>query len=127
HVRVGGRGVEMKVILLHVLAVVALVPCQAEEPFLEDGIRFVPESEAETDVLMAVANGGEPILVPAVGAGGGLGVWKIFPGFTGGAVVLANRSPGAVAHVRSPAFPVGLASSRFFETFFFCIHGGNLP
>src|SRR5262249_33430129 len=126
HVGVRGRGVKMKVILLHVFAVVPLVSGQAEEPFLENGIRFVPESEAETDVLMAVANGGEPILVPAVSARAGLVVRKIFPGFAGGAVVLANCAPGTVTDVRPPALPVRLTSSRFFETFFFRIHDGNL-
>ena len=117
----------MKVILLHVLAVVSFVSGQAEEPFLENGVRFVPESEAKTDILMAVANGGKSILVPAIRARAGLGVWKLFPGFSRSAVVLANRAPGAVTHVWSPALPVGLANSRFFETFFFRIHDGNPP
>src|SRR5689334_8425432 len=127
HVRVRGRGVEMKVILLHVFAVVSFISGQAEEPFLENGIGFVPESEAETDILMTVANGGESVLVPTVGARAGLVVRKVLPGFSRGAVVLANRAPGPVTDVRSPALPVCLASSRFFETFFFRIHGGNLP
>src|SRR5215471_3154011 len=126
HVRVGRRGVEMKVVLLHVFAVVPLVSSQAEEAFLENGIGFVPEREAETDVLVAVANGGEPILVPAVSARAGLVVWKIFPDFTGGAVVLANCAPGAVADVRPPALPVRLTSSRLFKTCFFRIHCVNL-
>ena len=41
-VRVGGRGIEVVVALLHVLAVVSLVTAEAEEALLEDGVVAIP-------------------------------------------------------------------------------------
>jgi hypothetical protein len=66
HVRVGRRGVEVEVVLLHVLAVVALTVGQAEEPFLEDGIVAVPQGQREAEELPVVADAGEPVFTPPI-------------------------------------------------------------
>ena len=41
--------VEVEVVLLHVLAVIALVARQAENPFFQDGVALVPQSQGKTD------------------------------------------------------------------------------
>ena len=68
HVRVRRRGVEVEVVLLHVLAVVALGAGQAEEALLQDRIAAVPERQREAEARVAVADAGEAVLAPAVGA-----------------------------------------------------------
>ena len=45
--------VEVEVVFLHVLAVIALVAGQAENPFFQDGIALVPERQRKTDHLLA--------------------------------------------------------------------------
>ena len=72
HVRVGWRGVEVEVVLLDVLPVIPLRPGQAEEALLDHRIAPVPQAEGEADPLVAIADAGEAVLVPAVGAGAGL-------------------------------------------------------
>ena len=47
---------------------------------------------------------------------------KIIPRFTGGAVVFTDRTPGAFAHIRSPASPRCGVVWRFFKPDFFCGH-----
>ena len=106
HVRVRRRRVEVVVVLLDVLAVVALVPRQAEQALLENRIAAVPERKRQADVLMPIANAAEAVLVPTVGAGAGVVVRKVFPRGATGAVVLADRAPGAFTQIRSPALPV---------------------
>ena len=77
HVGVRGRGVEVEVVLLHVLAVVALRGHEAEEALLEDGVALVPQREAEAEDLVAVADGGQAVLAPAVGAAARLVVGEV--------------------------------------------------
>ena len=48
-VRVGGRAVEVEVLLLHVFAMVALLAGEAEEALLEDGVAAVPERQGEAE------------------------------------------------------------------------------
>ena len=112
----------MEVILLHILAMIAFVACQAEETFLEDRIGLVPKGKTETDELMAVTNRRQAILIPAIGARPSVVVRKIFPGLSGRAVVLAHRTPRAITDVGTPALPMRFACPGFFETFFFGVH-----
>src|SRR4029079_8373415 len=107
HPRVGGRRVEVPPILLGVLAVVALVPGQAEDPLLQDRVAAVPEGPAEAQPLVLVADGAEAVLAPAVGARPGVIVGEVLPGGPAGAVVLAHGAPRAFADVRAPALPGG--------------------
>jgi hypothetical protein len=62
HVRVGRRGIEVEVVLLHVLAVIRLAIAQAEEPLLEDRILAVPQRQRETEALLQVAETRESVL-----------------------------------------------------------------
>ena len=108
-----GRAVEVEVVFLHVLAVIAFVAGQAEDPFFQDGIALVPQSQGETDRLLAVADAGQPVFIPAVGARTGLIVREIFPGVPIRAVVFADRAPRTFAEVRPPALPVLASCSGF--------------
>src|SRR5437868_5269351 len=47
---------------------------------------------------------------------------KIIPRFTRGAIVLADSSPGAFAHVRAPASPRRGVVLRFLQAVCFCVH-----
>ena len=65
--------------LLHVLAMVALVARQPEDALLEDGIALVPQRQREADVLPAIGNAGQAVLVPAVDTRAGVVVRKKSP------------------------------------------------
>ena len=107
HVGVGGQAVEVVVILLDVLAVVALLVGQAEESLLEERVAAVPDGQRQAEVLEAVAEAGESVLVPSIGAAPGLVVGEVIPGVAVGAIVLAHGPPGSLGEVRPPALPVG--------------------
>ena len=93
HVRVGGRGIQIEVVFLDVLAVVALIAGQSEEPLLENRIAAIPQRDGEADVLVAVANAGDAVLAPAVRSGAGVVVREILPGGPVRAVIFAHRAP----------------------------------
>ncbi len=101
-----GSVVEVKVAFLYVLAVIALFAREAKETFFEEWITAIPQGDGEADLLVAVADSGQAVFIPAVGSGAGVVVREIIPGVAVGAVVLADRAPGAFAEVGSPAFPV---------------------
>src|SRR5262249_24041105 len=101
------RAVEVKIVLLDVFAVIPLQVGQAEHPLLEDRILLIPERESQADILLVIAEPGQAVLVPAIGAAAGVIMRKVVPGIPIGAVVFADRSPRALAHVWAPAFPVG--------------------
>src|SRR6266403_1470881 len=103
HVGVRRSAVDVEVVFLHIFAVIAFVAGQPEETLLEDGISFVPQGQTETYELVAVTYRGEAVLVPAISARAGVIVRKIFPRLSGRAIVLAHRSPGAIADVGAPA------------------------
>ena len=94
---------------LDVFAVVAFIAGEAEQALFEDGVPTVPEGQGETDALMAVADAGEAVLIPAIGAGARVIVGKIFPGGAVAAIVFADSAPGAFAEERPPAAPVCVA------------------
>src|SRR5215471_4773650 len=100
------RAVEIVVVLLHVFAVIAFAAGQPEKALFEDGIASVPQGDGKADLLLAVADAGEPVLVPSVGARARMVVRKVVPGFALRAVVLAHGAPGALAQVRAPLLPV---------------------
>jgi hypothetical protein len=105
HVGVGGRAVQVVVVLLDVFAVVALRSGQAEEPLFEDGVLPVPQRQGEAQVLAVVADAAQAILIPAVNARARLVVGEEVPGLPGGAIVLAHAAPGALAEIGPPAAP----------------------
>jgi len=102
---VARQRVEVPPVLLGVLAVVALVAVQSEDPLLEHPVAPVPQREPEAQPLVDVADPGEPILAPAEGLRARVLVGQVLPGRPVGAVVLAYRPPGAFAHVRAPRVP----------------------
>src|SRR5262249_8861269 len=116
------RGVEVEVVLLHVLAVIAFVARQAEEAFLQDWIASVPQREREAQLLPTIADAGEAVLVPAIRARSRVIVREIFPSVAVRAVVLADGAPRALAQIRAPALPVHLPRARVFESSFFRSH-----
>ncbi|MEZ4313310.1 MAG: hypothetical protein R3F14_35260 [Polyangiaceae bacterium] len=111
----GGGGVLVVVELFHVLAVVAFGAGEAEEALFQDGVLAVPEGEGEAEELVAVAEAGEAVLVPAVGAAAGVVVREVGPRVAGGAVVLADGAPRALGEVRAPVLPAEEALSLLVE------------
>ena len=122
-VRVGRRVVEIEEVLLDVLAVIALAVRQAEHPFLQNRIAFVPQRHAEAEVLFAVAEPREAVFVPAIRAAARVVVREVLPRVAVGAVVLPHGAPGAIAHVGAPALPVGLPGRCLDEAAAFCVSG----
>ena len=68
HLHVGVRrgAVQIVVALLHVLAMVALVPVQTEQTLFQDGVLAVPQRNGEADILVAVTQAREAVFVPAI-------------------------------------------------------------
>ena len=120
------RGVEVEVVLLHVLAVVSLRVGQAEHPLLEDRVDAVPQRDREAEDLGVVAESGDAVLAPLVGARAGLVVGEVLPGVAELAVVLAHGAPLPLADVRTPLLP-GRASARRFEPIGFHSMGHRAP
>ena len=104
--RVARQRVDVPPVLLGVLAVVALVAGQAEDPLLEDRVAAVPEREREAEPLLDVGEAGQAVLAPAVGPRAGVVVREVVPRLAVGAVVLADRAPLPLAQVRAPQVPV---------------------
>ena len=61
--------------------------------------------EREAEPHLVVAEAGDAVLAPAIGAGAGLVVGKAVPGVAVRAVVLANGAPLALAEVGPPLPP----------------------
>ena len=76
---------------------VALRAGEAEDPLLQDRVAAVPQRDGEAEGLAVVADTGETVLAPAIGAGAGVVVRKEVPGRTVGAVVLAHGAPSPLA------------------------------
>jgi hypothetical protein len=108
----GRRVVDVEVVLLDVFAVIAFAVRESEEPLLEDRVAAIPQRDPHAQVLVAIAEAGERIFVPTVGAAARVVVREVVPRAAVGAVVLAHRAPGAVAHVSAPALPVRGARRR---------------
>jgi len=112
HVGMRGRAVEIEVVLFDILAVIPFASRQPKQALFQDRIMFIPESDGEAEVLVAVANSSNAIFIPAVGAGARVVVGQIIPGGAVGTVILTHRAPGALAQIWSPALPVFLAILR---------------
>ena len=104
-VRARRRGVEVEVVLLHVLAVVALGVRQAEHPLLQDRVDPVPQRDREAQALVVVAEAGDAVLAPLVGTRASLVVAEVVPRVAVVAVVLPDRAPLPLAQVRPPPLP----------------------
>ena len=124
HVGVRRSAVQIEVVLLDVLAVVAFVARQPECALLQDRIATIPQGHREADDLVPVADAGEAILVPPVGARAGVVVREVLPGRPVGTVVFADSAPRTVADIGAPALPVRDARVRRVEAELFCAHDG---
>ena len=71
---------------------------------------------------MVVANSGDAIFAPAVGAEMGVLKRKILPGLAFGGVVLANGSPSALGQIGSPAPPMLVAALSLDDAELFGVH-----
>ena len=116
HVGVRGRAVEVEVILFDILAVIALAVGQPKQALLQYRILVVPQTYAEAQQLVPIADAGQAILAPVIGAGAGLVMAKVVPGISVLAVVLANRPPLPLAKVGSPLSPGFLAGGFVLES-----------
>ena len=93
-----------------------------KSPYAHAKILSIDTSEAEK--LPVVADAGQAVLPPAIGAGAGLVVAEVGPGVAIGAIVLANGTPLALAQVRPPLAPghlllVGRQKAHNFRRFHF--------
>src|SRR5512132_2936864 len=80
-----------------------------------------PESDAEAEVLLIVAECAETVLPPPVGMRTRRLVRQIAPGIAVGAVVFAHRPPLPLADVRPPTPPRLLARVSLPETHGFAV------
>ncbi len=112
HVRVARHVVEVEVALLDVFAVIALGTGEAEHPLLQDRVLAVPQRKREAELLAVVADAGDAVLAPPVGARARVVVRQVIPGVAVRAVVLAHRAPLPFAQVRAPHPPRRLAVAR---------------
>src|SRR4029077_12576071 len=130
-VSVARDGIEIVVDLLDVLAVVALLVGQAEQPLFQDGVVPVPQRERQAQELPVVGKAGEAVLAPAVGAAARLVVAEIVPCRAVGAVVLAHSAPLPLTEIRTPATPILRAGAAFFDAspfgFIDLRHGSSAP
>ena len=120
HVGVGGRAVEVVVVLLDVLAVVALAIGEAEETLLDDRVAPVPQRQRKAQPLLVVGDAGQAVLAPAVDARSGLIMAEVLPGITGSAVVLAHRTPLTLREVGPPGLPGHAALALLGQSLVFC-------
>src|SRR5438552_2900121 len=119
----GRRGVQVVVVLLHVLAVVPLGTGEAEQPLLEDGVASVPQRQREAQPPLAVAHAEQPVLPPAVRPAARVVVRKRVPRRAVLGIVLAHGAPLALREVRAPALPVAFAPSILGESLAFVCWG----
>src|SRR5882757_1873061 len=115
HVRMGGRAIEVEVVLLHVLAVIALAVGQAEHALLEDRVLAVPERQGKAQTLPVVAQPGDAVFAPVIGARPRLIVREVAPGVAVLAVIFADRAPLALAEIRTPLLPADPPVARLFQ------------
>ena len=117
-----GEGVvEKEVVFLHVLPVVALRVRQSEEPFLQDGVGFVPQGQGKTELLLIVAHPQQAVFAPPIGVRASLVMREEIPGCPAGRIILAHSSPLPFAEVGSPAGLCLPVLMGFLEPILFCI------
>src|SRR6266487_3198782 len=68
HIRMGWRGIKIKIVFFHILAMIALRASQAKETFFENSILPIPERKRETQTLLIVADASQSILIPTINA-----------------------------------------------------------
>src|SRR5262249_17250338 len=69
-------------------------------------VNAVPKSKRKAKALLFIGNAGQAILTPTIRTGTGLIVGEVIPGVSVCALVFANSSPLAFAHVWPPKLPL---------------------
>ncbi len=103
---VTGHRVQVPPVLLDVLAVIALRAGQPERPLLQDRVPPVPQRQGQAQPLLDVAEPGQAVLPPPVRPGPRVIVRQIIPRIAVSAVILPDRPPLPLAHIRSPPVPL---------------------
>mmetsp|Transcript_25159 Transcript_25159/g.63828 ORF Transcript_25159/g.63828 Transcript_25159/m.63828 type:complete len:562 (+) Transcript_25159:1435-3120(+) len=109
-VAVRGRGVQVVVHVLDILAVVSLRATKSKHALLQDRVHTVPHADRETHELLEIAETGDAILAPAVRDLMRLVEAEVGPRVAVRAVVLTARAPLPLADVGPPLLPIGLAA-----------------
>ena len=107
HFQIGVRWqrIEIPVALFDIFAVIALAVGEAEEALFENWIVLVPKGQGLIELAVIVADAGQAVVAPAVGAAAGVIVGEIFPGGAAGAVIFADGAPLAFAGIGAPLTP----------------------
>ena len=92
---------------------------KAKEPLFQNRILAIPESQSQTEALMIVAQPGNSIFAPTIGATARVVMTKIVPSSAARTVILTNRSPLAFAQVRTPQIPRGGSIVCLLQSFCF--------
>src|SRR5215213_5728597 len=100
------RVFEIEIILLNVFA---LISRNAVEPFFQNRVFAVPQTDGKTEMLFAVADSGNAVFVPSEGFQMRLLERKIIPRRAVKAIIFADGPPRAFRNIRSPKFPVNFA------------------
>ena len=96
-VRMRRRGVEVKILFLHVFAVIALLARQAKEPFFQHRVLPIPKRERKAERLMPVGNPRNAVFAPAISFGARMFVRKVTPRIAVGRIIFAHCPPRAFA------------------------------
>ena len=123
HVRVRGRGVDVEVVLLHVLAVVAFAVRQSKQSLLQDRVALVPQREREAEELLVVRYAREAVFAPAIRSRARLIVAERVPCVARRAGILADGAPLPFAEIGAPLLPGELLFPSLLEAGMFGVHG----
>src|SRR4029077_10282768 len=121
---VRGRAVDVPIEFLHILAVIALRPADAENTFFQKRIALVPKRKGEAKPSFEVGNAADAIFVPAIRTRAGVVVREVIPGVAVRAVIFAYRPPGALGQVRPPEMPRLRGGLVFLESSLLGVHAG---
>src|SRR5262249_7626900 len=99
-----------------VLAVVAFVVREPEEPLFENRIVAVPQRKGKAKTLLVVGDAREAVFAPVIRARAGVLVREVVPGVAVVAVILADGSPLPLAQVRTPLLPRDAVPARGHQT-----------
>ncbi|KMQ84392.1 hypothetical protein RF55_17832, partial [Lasius niger] len=83
--------------LLHIFAVIALVIGETEQPLLQPVVAAIPQGQPQTPIEILVAEAGQAVFAPPVGAGMRVLEREGAPAIAIGAIVFAHRAPLTLA------------------------------
>ncbi len=91
-----GRGVVQVIVdFLDIFTMVAFGVGQSEQTLFQNGVTAIPQSDGKADMLVAIADAGQAVLVPSINTTAGVIMGKVVPGFHVVAIILSDRAPGA--------------------------------